>query len=136
MRSRSIVALMAAFGLVVAVGCGASGPKTVEVSGTVTFDGEPVSEGDIIFKSADSSSGGSAGKIKDGKFAFPSLLGAKKVEITAMRDVLGKFDESNPGEKVQMRESYIPITYNTNTTLTADVTDSNTTFDFNLKSSP
>jgi hypothetical protein len=41
-----------------------------------------------------------------------------------MREVPGKMDESNPGDPVPLMEMYIPAKYNTETTLTTEVTES------------
>jgi hypothetical protein len=107
----------------------------VEVTGNVTFDGTPVSEGDITFRAADGTEGSCAGRIVDGSYTFECTPGDKLVEVYAMRDVPGKFDESNPGEKVPLREMYIPDNYNSDTTLKATVSESgDNKFDFSLES--
>ena len=65
-----------AFALVAVVclgstGCGESGPKRYRISGTVTYKGEPVPAGTVMFE-PDSSAGNSgapgSAAIKDGKF--------------------------------------------------------------------
>jgi hypothetical protein len=120
--------------LLLFVGCGSGGPETHTVTGTVTLDGTPIAAGDITFRDAAGQIGSSAGKIIDGKFSFESSPGSKRVEIMAMRDVPGKMDTSNPGEEVPMREQYIPASYNTETTLTAEVSAQSKSFDFDLTS--
>lgn len=104
-------------------GCGQEddAPETTTVSGTVTYEGTPISDGDIVLRPAEGEGRSDAGKIKDGKFSFPATLGKKKVEITARRET-GEFDTSNPGEKTPITEQYLPETYNTKSTLTAEVT--------------
>ncbi|NLY01575.1 MAG: hypothetical protein GXY83_36265 [Rhodopirellula sp.] len=122
-------------GSLVLAGCGGSGgPSTYGVSGTVTFDGKPLPEGDIIFRDPAGQSPSAAGRITDGKYAFESTAGKKDVIIKAVGEVPGKFDESNPGEKVPVVEQYLPDRYNDKTTLSAEVTDSAgaNTFDFEL----
>jgi hypothetical protein len=103
------------------------GPRTVSVAGTVTFDGRPVAEGDIVFRSTNPGEHAYAGKIIEGQFSFDATPGQKNVEITATRVVEGKFVEDNPGEKTPVRESYIPAKYNTNSELRAEIPDSGTT---------
>lgn len=111
-------------------GGGADAPTTVKVEGTVTFDGEPLSEGSIVFDPTDGKGGSSAGGIENGKFAFDSQLGQKKVLISASRDT-GKKDQYDE----PITESYIPANYNSQTTLTADVkADGENKFSFDLKS--
>lgn len=100
-----------------ASGCGQSGPATYPVAGTVTFNGGPLTDGSIVFMSADNSVAPDAGMIRDGRFAFQSKPGKKKVEIRAVREV-GKVI---PAMGVAARESYLPAKYNSQTILTAEV---------------
>lgn len=113
-------------------GCGGAqdAPSTVKVEGTVTFDGEPLSEGSIVFDPTDGKGGSSAGGIENGKFTFDSQLGQKKVLISASRETGKKDQYEEP-----ITESYIPANYNSQTTLTADVkADGENKFTFELKS--
>ena len=110
--------------MVLLVGCGPTGPETQPVTGTVTFDGEPVADGAITFRDAAGQSKSYGGAITNGKYEFESSPGSKKVEISAMRDVPGKMDTSNPGVEVPLREQYIPKQYNEESTLTAEVSGS------------
>lgn len=128
--------LNAALFLLILSGCGSSdGPATYPVSGTVTFDGQPVPSGQIIFESADGQTGSAAGKIEQGKFSCRTVAGQKRVKVLAVREVPGKFDESNPGERVPLKEMYIPARYYAQTELTAEVTpDGQNRFDFSLSS--
>lgn len=104
-------------------GCGGqpAGPKLETVTGKVTFDGQSVTEGDITVTPLDPGGRSAGAKIVDGAFTLQTDVGKKKVEITAMRDVPGKFREDNPGEKVQVREQFIPKQYNEKSELTLDV---------------
>ncbi len=133
MKSRCSLALFAVASLLL-IGCGkTSGPETQTVTGSVTFDGTPVAEGEIVFRDAAGQTRSCGGPIKDGKYSFDASPGSKKVEITAMRDVPGKMDTSNPGVEVPLREQYIPANYNTKSTLTAEVSGSDP-IDFELTS--
>ncbi|QEL14252.1 hypothetical protein [Limnoglobus roseus] len=110
----------------IVVGCG--GAKTHEVSGTVTFDGEPVKEGHIAF-----APGGGGGSITDGRYKFNSPPGKFTVQINASRMTkLPPGQTGMNGEKEEVRE-YIPEKYNTKTELKADV-PSTGPVDFSLKS--
>ena len=53
--------------LLTLAGC-SGGPKRYPVTGTVTVDGVPLVEGDIVFVPEDKTQGAEPGKIKDGKF--------------------------------------------------------------------
>jgi hypothetical protein len=116
--------------LVLLVGCGPSGPKTYPISGTVSWNGQPVPKGHIVFASADGSMAPDAGAILDGRFAFRAKAGHKRVEVYADR-------ESGPPDPVMHiapRESYIPAEYNAQTTLTAEVVaGADNEFNFDLR---
>jgi hypothetical protein len=109
-------------------GGGGNGPKLYPVSGTVTFNGEPLKEGRIVYRLSGAGSSGRSysGPIADGAYKLESEPGSAVVEITAYREVPGKFDRSN-GDPVPLKEMYIPRKYNAATTLKAEVKpDSNT----------
>lgn len=53
--------------VLVAIGCGGTGP-TATVTGTVTYNGQPVKTGAITFTSKGGKGGVSGGTITDGKF--------------------------------------------------------------------
>lgn len=111
-------------------GCGPADFETV--TGTVTFDGQAVADGVIIFQPADPKYGPDAGMIADGKFTLPVRPGNRKVVIRADRIVPGK---KGPMRGEPVREAYIPSQYNDETTLTADVkSGGNNHFDFPLTS--
>jgi hypothetical protein len=98
------------------------GPAMFKVVGAVSFDGAPVADGRIQFRKADGDQKAFSGEIKDGKYSLEAEAGKMAVEITASRPS-GKFDNSNPDDPPQpIGEMYIPAKYNTETTLSAEVT--------------
>lgn len=110
-------------------GCG-SGDGKVPVTGMVTFDGNPMPDGYVIFTPE---GGGTpvAGPILDGKFAFSALPGNHRVEIEASRFVGPK----NPIMGLRPREQYVPARYNSASTLRQEVKAQDTNvFDFSLSS--
>ena len=107
--------------LIFSLGCGPSGPETYTATGKVTFDGQPVSEGEIIFRAADGATGSWEARIADGSYTLETTAGAKRVEITARRKVEGA-PAAASGEPAISFESYIPEKYNEKSELTADVT--------------
>lgn len=114
---------------VLAAGCGPSGPATHPVSGTVTFNGEPMPDGYITFIPEDPTVGPEGGPIAGGKFSFRAREGAKKVKIEASRPV-GPVD---PVMGQARKEQYIPEKYNRSTTLAEEVTpDGDNHFTFEL----
>ena len=61
------------------------GTRHYQVSGTVTVDGIPVVEGEIIFYPINNRPPDS-GLLKNGAFSFQSLPGEMRVGITAIRE--------------------------------------------------
>jgi len=112
-------------------GCGNAGPRTYPVTGTVTLDGEPLKEADILFLPLDPALGPDAGQIRDGKFAFQAKAGRKRVEVRASRPVVIK---TAMGETT-IWKNYLPARYNTQSTLQAEVTPrGNSDFTYHLRS--
>ncbi len=92
------------------VGCD-QGPKHFPVAGSVTLDGKPVPDGEIIFFPAD---GGppDAGPIREGTFEFQSAAGAMRVQVTSTRNhPTRKVPGSSPGVWVPAPVNYIPDRY-------------------------
>ncbi len=119
----------AAVGLL--AGCG--GEKPAEVSGTVTFDGKTITDGDIIFEATDGSSTPAAGKIVNGQYTVTVPAGPKKVRVLASKTPT----KPDPALGMIPVESLIPTRYNTETTLTADLKPGkNDGVNFDLKSKP
>lgn len=118
-----------------AIGCGDAGPTMFPVAGTVSLDGAPIAEGDIIFLDADPSIAPDGGKIENGQFKMQAKPGKKRVEIRASR--LEKLPSGQAGAmgETEAYVDYIPARYNLNTELTADVQESGENqFDFPLLS--
>ncbi len=65
------------------VGC--SGDASVPVSGTVTWKGEAIPDGDILFVPTEAPGVPEPGKILDGAFSFRAAPGTKRVQIHASR---------------------------------------------------
>ena len=114
-------------------GCGPS-DGLVLLSGTVTFDGAPIPEGTIQFRALEGDQKAYASPIVDGKYEARVEPGPAIVEVRASRIVEGKFDESNPGEKVPVGEMYIPEKYNSRTELKVTVESDKLDENFDLAS--
>ena len=116
--------------------------KLVEVSGTVTLDGQPLAGAKVSFFGDDkrdaigvTDANGRYILMYDSKKAG-ATQGAKVVRITqADVDVEGANPDPPTSGEGAVKEP-IPARYNRNSELKADVTPSNKTFDFALKSSP
>jgi hypothetical protein len=76
-------------GLAVFPGCSGGGPRTFptgEVSGTVKYKGEPISQGKITFISTGGTGDFGTGTINDGAYKVKAPLGMCKIEIQIQSD--------------------------------------------------
>jgi hypothetical protein len=102
---------------------------TYPVSGTVSFDGEAVSNGQILFLAIDKSSAPAAGRIEEGAYRIEASAGPKRVQIRAARVVRQAPEAIGPEY-----QDYIPGRFNTESTLSAEVKpDNENRFDFQLE---
>jgi hypothetical protein len=110
------------------VGCNRTAAR-YPVSGAVSWNGEPIQEGDIIFEPEDANQLPEAGKVVNGRYEIKVTAGRKKVRLYASREKPTASKAMGPGE----RESIIPPDYNARSSVTADVTPTGPNrFDFHL----
>lgn len=127
-RSRCCCGVAAGLLLAVAGGCG-GGSRSVPVEGRVTFDGRPIEEGTILFRSPSGPVMPASGPIEDGRYTVLVTPGPKIVEVMAARTT----GSPDPLMQVRPRQQYIPDRYNIRSTLTAEVkADGPNSFDFAL----
>jgi hypothetical protein len=105
-------------GMIVLVGC-STGPRTYKVKGTVTLDGQPLPEGDIIFMPDDKDQHPEPGRITNGRFELMAREGKKHVQISGSKIIPGSKVRGAGGEPVA--QEYIPKRYNSATELTYEV---------------
>lgn len=118
-------------------GCGDSTkPVTAPVSGSVSFNGEPVAKGTLMFiPHADVKGSPVQIECTDGKYTSPSKgipVGMNKVQILAVKKTGKKFknpDNVMEDEYVQ----YIPTQFNEESTLNVEIKKGSNTHDFILK---
>jgi hypothetical protein len=122
------------------LGCGEDpyqGPQRYPLTGTVTFNGEPVDGGAISFIPQGGKENPTGGTITGGKYSVAEDRGANagkyRVEITWPKPTGKKVKSEDTGEMVDVTAEVIPPKYNTMSELTADVSETNTTFNFDLK---
>ena len=102
---------------------------TIEVTGTVTWDGVPLDTGSIRFMPTDPRIAPAGSTIVDGAYKLRIKPGPARVEIEATRLT----DKIDPIEKARLSEAFIPARYNRDSELSADVTrDGENRFDFSL----
>ncbi|QDU11380.1 hypothetical protein [Gimesia aquarii] len=122
--SRIVAGMAFVCSLMLFSGCGSSEakPETFKVSGTVTFDGKPIQEGDILFFPSDGKGREVAATIKDGKYEALVQPGVKEVRILATRQHPTETEPDINGNPIPKIVSYIPKKYNEESELTLQVT--------------
>jgi hypothetical protein len=122
-------------------GCGYGKNDRVPVTGTVTFDGEPVEDGVITF--VPQGGGGEVKKvgatIHGGKYALAAdrgpLPGNYRVEVVWNKKTGKKVTTpGDTGTTIDETKQVIPPRFNRDTTLTAEIKPAANTVDYDLKS--
>jgi hypothetical protein len=111
----------------IALGCNSGNAGRASVSGKVTFDGQPIATGQIVFEPAGSGRLGIA-QIANGAYSMPPEQGPTPgkytVRITADRPT-GKtaaaLASSGGQAPTQVYEQYIPAKYNERSELTVEI---------------
>jgi hypothetical protein len=106
---------MFALSLAVCGGCGKGGPEKASVSGTVTYNGEPIPRGVIGFIPTEGNTGPTAGgSVVDGKFDVDDdmgpVLGKHLVSISGTRPTGRRIDVypvAAPGKVI--RDELLPL---------------------------
>lgn len=123
--------------MLLAGGCGDSGPPRAAVQGSVSWKGKPIEDGMINFIPQ---SGGPAttAKIVAGTYALPKETGAiiatHTVQIFGIKH-LGLIEAGAPhppGTKIDATEQFIPGNFNNASKLTAEIKDGDNQHDFTL----
>lgn len=140
--SRSHITLVVGMmSLCLTVGCGGN---LASVSGSVTFDGQPVEEGEIRFIPASNQGGQGSPQvagatIAQGKYDVPADKGAVpgtyRVEIRAEKKTGKKIlavPPAPPGSMIEITEQFVPAKYNEQSTLTLEITAGSNSKDFEL----
>ena len=130
-----IVALASVFLVGVWAGCGgSSGPARYVVSGKVTFQGQPVEEGEITFQDP------AAGQVNSGQLgaggAYSTELQAGKYNVSVAPPLVEvKGGPDSPPDMVPKKVNNIPKKYwvQEKSDLKAEVSKEQRKFDFELK---
>ena len=117
--------------VLLAAGCGGPTDGRLQITGEVTFDGQPVVDGYVTLSPL--GSGPSAGgKIQDGEFTIERekgpMAGKYRVVLQAMRETgrMIPIDPALPHDTVAETVQYLPACYNTRSQLTAGLSPDNT----------
>ena len=104
--------------------------EEVEVTGTVTWNGQPIPAGMIVLQPMEQRQAPVGGKIEDGRFVVHTKPGKMRVQVEAVRDT----QQRDPQTGTSLGEMYIPARYNRESELKADVTlEGTNSFEFALE---
>lgn len=121
-------------------GCGGASDSLPRqpVEGTITYDGQPLKDGNIQFSPADPNMkdpvrGGAP--IMDGKYSIPQDVGLVpgKYNVVISAASAEASSDDAPGAVKALPKELLPAKYNTKSTLTADIKDGNNVIDFPLE---
>ena len=96
--------------LLLLVGC-SNEPRQYEVTGAVTYQGQPIVDGQIIFEDEAPGQGKWPGLIKDGRYQLKATAGPKLVRLSASRET-GKILEGAMDAKIPERVDILPPQFN------------------------
>jgi hypothetical protein len=115
-------------------GCGSG----AGVSGTVTYDNQPVDGGGIAFIPAGEKQPAASGRITGGHYEIKRSdklpAGKYTVQITWLKSTGKKVkNETDPGTEADELVQVIPLEYNVASKLSVDITSGSNTHNFDLK---
>ena len=115
-------------------GCG--GASSAALHGTVTLDGAPVTNGSIVFFPVAGEGPKASAAIEDGKYTIPAEEGLQpgvyRVEVSWHKSTGRKIPSADPGIMMDETKEAIPARFNTDSTLTAELTAGQAQKDFAL----
>jgi hypothetical protein len=100
-------------------GC-SGGPPMGDVRGTVTVNGQPLSEGAVRFIPVNGDTPTTGGTIRDGKFRVQVPVAKHRVQIVANVVDREKTPSNATDDQIVMKK-LVPSRYNSQSTLTIDV---------------
>jgi hypothetical protein len=113
------------------------GKPRIPLTGRVTYDGRPIDGGTISFIPTDESNRVSGGPLIQGAYSVPEEKGANpgayRVEIRWPQPTGKKYKDPDTLETYNEQKESLPKKYNTQSELTADVSEAKNQFDFDLK---
>jgi len=120
--------------LLVLAGCGDA--TSTALHGTVTLDGAPVTNGNIVFLPETSDGPKAAAAIEEGKYSIPADVGLTpgtyRVEVSWHKPTGRKVPSADPGIMMDETKEAVPSKYNASSTLTADLAAGDLEKDFAL----
>ena len=113
---------------------GCQGNGLTEVTGTVSYDGQPIKKGNISFWPSDGNGPTAAAIITDGRFAANVAPGKKLVRIEGFKVAGQQHYMNDPGAPlVDVQTQFLPECYNAKTEITCEIVPRNPPYDFPLR---
>jgi hypothetical protein len=112
---------LSVLGTIVAGGC-SGGPPMGDVQGTVTVNGQPLSEGGVRFTPLDGSTPTTGGTIQNGKFRVTVPVAKQRVQISANTVDREKTPPNATNDQIVMKR-LVPERYNSQSKLEIDVVE-------------
>ena len=120
--SRLVNLLSVCCAVFLAAGCSGDGTEPlknlVPVSGTITYDGEPLDQGVVSFAPVEPGGQSATGKIVDGKFTMqttvsaPGVVAGKYKVLVESTETLDSAPSTNPTDLYAKPKNLIPARYN------------------------
>ena len=120
MRRRLFLATVATVMSFLTSGCGPRDPR-VTIHGTVSLDGMPVSNGQVIFVPTDSKLSAAGSRLNEGQFTVLVHKGPHQVKVEAYVEERRATAPNEPPEAGISYRSIIPSRYRDKSPLTFDV---------------
>lgn len=119
-----VLQILPILAMLACVGCGSGDQiRRAIIKGEVTYDGQPIANGQIgFYPTGDTPGGVASAPIVAGKYVVENKggvpLGKHRVEVEGYRAPMGPYDPDAG------REQFIPAKYNRNSELTVEIADS------------
>ncbi len=101
-RTRVAMTLLWLVVLALWIGCGKSGPETVQVKGLVTLDGNPVPAAGVMFAGPEGGTPVTAVTDAQGQFVLNSPVGANAVAVSKIKQAGGAAGKPAEGDAMLM----------------------------------
>lgn len=133
MRTRGTLLLA----IVLLAGCRPDTGGRAALSGTVTFDGQPVDGGAIALLPTDGGDTKAGARIDDGKYIIPAERGPRpgnyRVEIRWQKKTGRKIPSDDPPNLMDETRQVIPEQFNAKSKTVREIKPGNNTLDFDLR---
>jgi hypothetical protein len=134
MMGRGPMSILRGLAIALVLGCG-GGPDISSVRGTVTLDGDPLSNATVVFTPEEGGRSSLGRTNLDGEYTLlysagndGALVGRMRVRITCAEE----YTDSN--DRTRMKPEIVPARYNEKSELVADVKRAANVINFDLKS--